>query len=50
MPFHFIFVVPFKYRPVDAREFSPDPKELKKNIEEGRGGRLMGGFGSKVKV
>jgi len=32
-----------KYKPVDAREVSPDPNErVKKNIEEGRGFRLMG--------
>jgi len=31
------------YKPVDARKVSPDPKErVKKNIEEGRGFRLMG--------
>ena len=35
---------PFKYKKVDAREFPPDPKErVKKNIEEGRGFRIMGG-------
>ena len=35
----------FKYKPVDAREVSPDPKErVKKNIEEGRGFRIMGGL------
>tara|TARA_B100001121_G_scaffold157349_2_gene137586 strand:+ start:5373 stop:5951 length:579 start_codon:yes stop_codon:yes gene_type:complete len=34
---------PFKYKPVDAKEFPPDPKErVKKNIEEGRGFRIMG--------
>lgn len=33
-----------KYKPVDAREVSPDPKErVRKNIEEGRGFRIMGG-------
>ena len=32
-----------KYKKVDAREFPPDPKErVKKNLEEGRGFRLMG--------
>ena len=32
---------PLKYKPVDATEFPPDPKErVKKNIEEGRGFRL----------
>ena len=32
---------PFKYKPVDAREVSPDPDErVKKNIEEGRGFKL----------
>ena len=32
------------YRPVDAREYPPDPKlRVKKNIEEGRGFRIMGG-------
>ena len=31
-----------KYKKVDAREFPPDPKErVKKNLEEGRGFRLM---------
>ncbi len=36
---------PFKYKPVDAREVSPDPRErVKKNIEEGRGMRIMGGL------
>ena len=31
-----------KFRKVDAREFPPDPKErIKKNMEEGRGFRLM---------
>ena len=35
----------FQYRPVDAREYPPDPSlRVKKNIEEGRGARLMGGF------
>ena len=33
---------PLKYKKVDAREFPPDPKErVKKNLEEGRGFRLM---------
>ena len=33
-----------KYKKVDSREFPPDPKErVKKNIEEGRGFRIMGG-------
>ena len=32
-----------KYKKVDAREFPPDPKErVKKNLEEGRGFRIMG--------
>ena len=32
------------YRPVDAREYPPDPKlRVKKNLEEGRGFRLMSG-------
>ena len=32
------------YRPVDAREFPPEPdKRVKKNIEEGRGFKLIGG-------
>ena len=32
------------YRPVDARDYPPDPKlRVKKNIDEGRGFRLMGG-------
>ena len=32
-----------KYRPVDAKEYPPDPKErVKKNMEEGRGFRLLG--------
>ena len=35
---------PFKYKPVDARKVSPNSKErVKKNIEEGKGFRLMGG-------
>ncbi len=37
---------PFKYKPVDAREFPPEPsKRVKKNIEEGRGFRVMDGIG-----
>ena len=37
-----------KYRKTDAREFPPDPKErVKKNIEEGRGFRIMGGVKDK---
>ena len=37
---------PLKYKPVDAREFPPEPsKRIKKNIEEGRGFTVMGGFG-----
>ena len=37
-------VKPLKYKPVDAKEVSPDPKErVRKNIEEGRGFRIMGG-------
>ena len=32
------------YRPVSAKDYPPDPKlRVKKNIEEGRGFRLMGG-------
>ena len=32
------------YRPVDAREFPPEPeKRVQKNIEEGRGFRILGG-------
>ncbi len=39
---------PLKYKPVDAKEVSPNPKErVKKNIEEGRGWRLMGAVGNK---
>ncbi len=35
---------PFKYKPVDARKVSPNVDErVKKNIEEGRGFRLLGG-------
>ena len=34
---------PLKYKPVDAKQFPPDPNErVKKNIEEGRGFRIMG--------
>ena len=33
-----------KYKKVSAKEFPPDPKErIKKNMEEGRGFRIMGG-------
>ena len=33
-----------KYKPVDARDVPTDPKErVKKNIEEGKGFRIMGG-------
>jgi hypothetical protein len=36
------------YRPTDAREFPPDPElRVKKNMEEGRGFRLMDNIGSK---
>ncbi len=36
---------PLKYKPVDARKVSPNPDErVRKNIEEGRGFRLMGGL------
>ena len=32
------------YRPTDAREYPPDPElRVKKNLEEGRGLRLLGG-------
>ena len=35
----------FKYRKVDAKEFPPDPKlRIKKNMEEGRGFRIMDGI------
>ena len=35
----------FKYKKVDAREFPADPKlRIKKNMEEGRGFRLMDGI------
>ncbi len=41
---------PFKYKPVSAKDFPPDPDmRVKKNIEEGRGfriGDLTGGKGS----
>ncbi len=37
----------FKYKKVDAREFPPEPeKRIKKNMEEGRGFRLMDRVGS----
>ena len=33
-----------KYKPVDAKEYPPEPeKRVKKNIEEGRGFRLFDG-------
>ena len=36
------------YRPTDAREFPPDPKlRVQKNLEEGRGVRLMDAIGGK---
>ena len=36
------------YRPVDAKEYPPEPgKRVAKNIEEGRGFRLMDNFGGK---
>ena len=35
---------PLKYKKVSAKDFPPDPKErIKKNMEEGRGFRIMGG-------
>ena len=35
-----------KYKPVDAKEFPPDPaKRIKKNIEEGRGFKISEGIG-----
>ena len=35
------------YRPVDAKKYPPQPElRVKNNIEEGRGFRLMDGFGS----
>ena len=38
------------YRPVDAKKYPPEPeKRVKKNIEEGRGFRLMEGFGGDKK-
>ena len=40
---------PFKYKPVDAKEYPPEPgKRVKKNIEEGRGFRFenFGGTGA----
>ena len=34
------------YRPVDAKKYPPEPeKRVKNNIEEGRGFRIMTGFG-----
>ena len=39
------------YRPVDAKKYPPEPeKRVKKNIEEGRGFRLMTGFGNDKKA
>ncbi len=36
---------PLKYKKVSAKEFPPDPDErVKKNMEEGRGFRIMGGL------
>ncbi len=36
---------PLKYKKVSAKDFPPDPKErIKKNMEEGRGFRLMNGM------
>lgn len=36
------------YRPVDAKKFPPEPeKRVAKNIEEGRGFRVMDSFGKK---
>jgi len=33
----------FKYKPVDAKEYPPEPeKRVRKNLEEGRGFRLLG--------
>ena len=44
IPFFLNSCGPFKYKPVDAREVSPNADErVKKNIEEGKGFRLMGG-------
>ena len=38
------------YRPVDAKKYPPQPElRVKKNIEEGRGFRLMEGFGGNKK-
>ena len=38
------------YRPVDAKKYPPEPeKRVKKNIEEGRGFRLMSTFGNDKK-
>ena len=38
------------YRPVDAKKYPPQPElRVKKNIEEGRGFRLMTGFGNDKK-
>jgi hypothetical protein len=38
------------YRPVDAQKFPPQPElRVKNNIEEGRGFRLMSGFGNDSK-
>lgn len=38
---------PFKYKKVSAKEFPPDPRErVQKNIEEGRGFRVMGNLKS----
>ncbi len=40
---------PLKYKPVDAKQFPPDPNErVKKNIEEGRGFRIMGSLDNKT--
>ena len=39
------------YRPVDAKKYPPQPElRVKNNIEEGRGFRLMTGFGNGEKV
>tara|TARA_B100002051_G_C16603534_1_gene569357 strand:- start:148 stop:702 length:555 start_codon:yes stop_codon:yes gene_type:complete len=36
------------YRPVDAKKYPPNPElRVKKNLEEGKGFRLMTGFGGK---
>jgi len=38
------------YRPVDAKKYPPQPElRVKNNIEEGRGFRLMSGFGNDAK-